>query len=141
LTAANDRLERELVERQKMVEILHQHEAELKDLLQKLERSNRDLQDFAYIASHDLQEPLRKVQAFAQRLTKRSAGQLDEDSLGYLERMNSAASRMQAMVNDLLMYSARGQREENRSIETVANRSSRIWKSALRAGWAGSRRD
>lgn len=71
----------------------------------ELERSNRELQDFAYIASHDLQEPLRKVQAFGDRLRSRHAEALGDTGRDYLERMQGAANRMQVLIRDLLAYS------------------------------------
>ncbi len=71
----------------------------------KLEQSNGELESFAYVASHDLQEPLRKVQAFGDRLKVRYAEALDERGLDYLARMQNAASRMQALINGLLKYS------------------------------------
>lgn len=80
------------------------NEQQLRDTLAELERSNRELQDFAFIASHDLQEPLRKVQAFGERLEK-SAGTLDATSRDYLQRMRQAAERMQSLIQDLLLYS------------------------------------
>jgi PAS domain S-box-containing protein len=72
---------------------------------EKLERSNRDLQDFAFVASHDLQEPLRKIRAFGERLADKYAASIDEEAQDWLERMQSAAQRMQIMVNSLLDYS------------------------------------
>ena len=72
---------------------------------QELEQSNRELQEFAYVASHDLQEPLRKIQVFGDRLKQKAADNLDESSLDYLERMQSAAKRMQKLINDLLQFS------------------------------------
>jgi signal transduction histidine kinase len=80
-------------------------EATLRAVRAELERSNRELEDFATIASHDLQEPLRKIQAFGDRLSERSSAALDEESLDYLARMTSAAGRMQTLINDLLHYS------------------------------------
>jgi two-component system, LuxR family, sensor kinase FixL len=77
----------------------------LKKYAQQLERTNRDLQDFAFISSHDLQEPLRKIQAFSERISTMYADALDATGLDYLSRMNSAAARMQKMINDLLAYS------------------------------------
>jgi PAS domain S-box-containing protein len=71
----------------------------------RLERSNRELQDFAYITSHDLQEPLRKIQAFGERLKVKHGPSLGEDGMDYLERMRSSSARMQTLINDLLVYS------------------------------------
>jgi len=72
---------------------------------ERLERSNRELQDFAYVASHDLQEPLRKIEAFGDRLKVKFADTLGEDGSMYLSRMQSAAARMRSLINDLLTYS------------------------------------
>jgi PAS domain S-box-containing protein len=69
-----------------------------------LERSNRELESFASIASHDLQEPLRKILAFSERLETWSARSLDEKGRGYLDRIRSAARRMQQLVDDVLAY-------------------------------------
>ncbi|WP_297797674.1 PAS domain S-box protein [uncultured Marinobacter sp.] len=76
----------------------------LETTLKELERSNRELQDFAFVASHDLQEPLRKIQAFSDRLISTS-DRLTTQDLDYLKRMQSAAMRMQALILDLLSYS------------------------------------
>lgn len=76
----------------------------LEATLEELERSNRDLQDFAFVASHDLQEPLRKIRAFSDRLLVKS-DHLGADEQDYLRRMQSAAARMQALISDLLTYS------------------------------------
>lgn len=73
--------------------------------VQKLEWSNRELQDFAYIASHDLQEPLRAIQAFGERLKTRGEEDLNEEARDYLERMLRAASRMRVLIHDLLEFS------------------------------------
>jgi light-regulated signal transduction histidine kinase (bacteriophytochrome) len=70
-----------------------------------LSRSNRELQDFASVASHDLQEPLRKIQAFGDRLKRKCELQLADDGRDYLERMLNAAQRMQTLINDLLTFS------------------------------------
>ncbi|MDB6124594.1 MAG: Multi-sensor signal transduction histidine kinase [Pedosphaera sp.] len=71
----------------------------------ELARSNAELEQFAFVASHDLQEPLRKIQAFGDRLkTKCDAVQL-QDGRDYLERMQNAAARMQSLINDLLAFS------------------------------------
>ena len=78
---------------------------DLRHFNNQLERSNRDLQEFASVASHDLQEPLRKVLAFGDRLVSSLNGNLDERSKDYLERMMNATRRMQTLINDLLQYS------------------------------------
>src|SRR6478672_2943635 len=72
---------------------------------QELMRSNEELQQFAYIASHDLQEPLRKIQAFGDRLKTKYEAVLTEQGRDYLERMQNAANRMQFLINDLLSLS------------------------------------
>ncbi|MDJ1485266.1 PAS domain S-box protein [Cytophagaceae bacterium YF14B1] len=71
----------------------------------ELERSNIELQDFAYVSSHDLQEPLRKIQAFGDRLMMKEGENLSEQGKDYLERMLSASARMQKLINDLLAFS------------------------------------
>jgi light-regulated signal transduction histidine kinase (bacteriophytochrome) len=82
----------------KSVGILEAYSAEL-------ERSNRELNDFASVAAHDLQEPLRKIQAFGDLLFKNLDGQLPGESSGYLKRMLASAGRMQDLIADLLDYS------------------------------------
>jgi light-regulated signal transduction histidine kinase (bacteriophytochrome) len=77
---------------------------ELKGSSLRLEQSNRELQDFASVASHDLQEPLRKVQAFGDRLKSGSGAALDAQGRDYLERMLSATKRMQSLIQDLLSF-------------------------------------
>ena len=72
---------------------------------QELKRSNAELQEFAYAASHDLQEPLRKIQAFGERLERKYHSALDETGQHYLDRMVDAASRMRQLIDDLLSYS------------------------------------
>ena len=70
-----------------------------------LQRSNRELEGFASIASHDLQEPLRKILAFGDRLKRHCGAALDEKGRDYLERMHDSTRRMQSLVDDLLSYS------------------------------------
>ncbi|MGQ4649453.1 GAF domain-containing protein [Lyngbya aestuarii] len=72
---------------------------------QELARSNAELQEFAYVASHDLQEPLRKIQAFGDRLQSKFSDVLTDQGHDYLERMQNAAGRMRVLIEDLLALS------------------------------------
>ena len=78
---------------------------ELRLYSEELSRSNRELEDFAFVASHDLQEPLRKIQAFGDRLESSFSADLGERGLDYMKRMRNAASRMSLLINDLLDFS------------------------------------
>jgi signal transduction histidine kinase len=86
-----------------MANMQRSHE-ELKIYAGRLERSNKELEDFASVASHDLQEPLRKVQAFSDRLRSRCGAAIDDQGRDYLDRIQKAAGRMQTLINDLLTY-------------------------------------
>lgn len=72
---------------------------------EELQRSNRELEEFAFVASHDLQEPLRKIRAFGDRLQQKFASQLGETGSDYILRMQSASERMSALIDDLLSFS------------------------------------
>ena len=95
---ANRELRLEIVERQRA-------EEKLKAFAAKLAGSNRELQDFAYVASHDLQEPLRKIQIFGERLQAKCGNALSEQGRDYLSRMQNATRRMQQLIVDLLALS------------------------------------
>jgi PAS domain S-box-containing protein len=121
--AARQRLEEEL--RQANEELEHRVEvrtAELEDSNTSLMRSNQELQDFAYVASHDLQEPLRKIQAFGNLLETEYADRLG-DGKDYLNRMRSAAARMSALIEDILQFSrvtTKGREFTSVNLRTVA---------------------
>jgi len=89
---------KDITERKRAEETLNRKAAELA-------RSNAELEQFAYVASHDLQEPLRKIQAFGDRLKTKCDEVNLADGRDYLERMQSAAARMQTLINDLLTFS------------------------------------
>ena len=78
---------------------------ELTTFADRLERSNQELQDFASVAAHDLQEPLRKVQAFGDRLKSKYSDAVGDQGIEYLNRMQDASGRMAILINDLLTFS------------------------------------
>ncbi len=101
-----------------------ENENKLRAFADKLQQSNRELQDFAFVASHDLQEPLRKVQAFGNRLATKYGNLIPEDGLDYLERMQSASNRMQTLINDLLTFSrvsTKAKPFEKTNLEKIVN--------------------
>jgi signal transduction histidine kinase len=80
-------------------------EAQLAEKIEALARSNTELEQFAYVASHDLQEPLRKIEAFGDRLKTKCGDELSERGHEYIDRMQSAASRMRLLIQNLLAFS------------------------------------
>ena len=102
---------------------LKRAQAELAEYAEKLKRSNEALESFAFVASHDLQEPLRKINLFGSSLRRQMDGQLTEKAEDYLNRMQSATERMQAMINGLLELSRvnrRGSTFEQVDLKTLA---------------------
>lgn len=84
---------------------VHQRTVELQQKNKELEKMNTELQSFAYVSSHDLQEPLRKIQTFAARLLDKEEANLSDQGKDYFKRMQNAARRMQILIDDLLSYS------------------------------------
>jgi PAS domain S-box-containing protein len=95
---------RDIHEMKMAQEALQKNEEKLRQVAAQLEHSNRELADFAYVASHDLQEPLRKITVFGERLKALNPAMAPE-SLDNLGRMQKAAGRMQVLINDLLAFS------------------------------------
>ncbi|MBK7131110.1 MAG: hypothetical protein IPM74_11130 [Crocinitomicaceae bacterium] len=85
--------------------IIQQQQRDVLKLTEELKVSNADLEQFAYVASHDLQEPLRKIQSFGDRILITEKSNLSEKGQDYFDRMMNASSRMQTLINDLLTYS------------------------------------
>jgi len=116
LQAANDRLEERVHERtatitnmisalREEIQVRSAAEDSAKKYAEELNRSNLELDQFAAVASHDLQEPLRKIQAFADRLQADSREQLGGKGRNYLDRILNSATRMRRLIDDLLAYS------------------------------------
>lgn len=92
---------------------VQQRTLELQQKNKELEKMNTELQSFAYVSSHDLQEPLRKIQTFSARLLDKEEANLSDQGKDYFKRMQNAARRMQILIDDLLSYSRTNTTERN----------------------------
>jgi signal transduction histidine kinase len=105
LLTANKKLEKEIEERKITEEKIRLLNIQLIENNVHLQATNKELDRFAYVASHDLQEPLRKIMLFTDRLTTRMSDRLDSEVENYLQKILKASQRMQQLVNDLLKFS------------------------------------
>lgn len=105
LAVSHRLLELELARRQKTLDQLRAYEDQLKGQIRQLETSNEELERFAFVASHDLQEPLRKIQSFADLITDRYSSLFDEDSMMFMGKISGSARRMSKLIKDLLNFS------------------------------------
>jgi signal transduction histidine kinase len=105
LTAINKNLENEINERKNSEEKIKALNLELLKNIDRLEAANKDLDRFAFMASHDLQEPLRKILTFSDRLSSGYKEKIDENGKMYIGRIQNAAGRMQMLIRDILTFS------------------------------------
>lgn len=103
----------DLTEKREADEKLKQYANELEQKNKELIAMNTELQSFAYVSSHDLQEPLRKIQVFSTMIKESDGNGLSENGKNYLQRMEKAAARMQTLIQDLLAYSRTNTAERN----------------------------
>lgn len=105
---------------------LHQKTMELERRSEELKRSNEALEQFAYVASHDMREPLRKMSGFSQLLERRYKGRLDEEAGHLIGQIVEGAARLQNLVSDLLEYSRLGKKPEAEPVDLA-----RVFETAL----------
>ncbi|MFY7067226.1 sensor histidine kinase [Nocardiopsis changdeensis] len=123
---------------------LQEQSALLEHQAEELRRSNLELEQFAYVASHDLQEPLRKVASFCQLLQRRYHGQLDERADSYIDFAVEGAKRMQTLINDLLAFSRVGRTKNFAAVDldaalddALSSLSTRLEETGAEVVWDG----
>ncbi|MGZ3930182.1 MAG: sensor histidine kinase [Bacteroidia bacterium] len=105
LKSVNKNLEIEIKDRKASEEQVKELNQQLLKNIEQLESTNKELDQFAYIASHDLQEPLRKIRTFSDRIVTKFGEKLDEEGKLYIDKMQAACERMQNLINDILAFS------------------------------------
>ncbi|MDB5200623.1 MAG: response regulator [Ferruginibacter sp.] len=105
LRAANEQLEKEIEERKKSEAQVNELNVQLMDNIEQLKSTNEELDNFAYIASHDLQEPLRKIRTFSDMLVKKYGETINPSAIDYLEKIDRSSKRMQQLIDDILSFS------------------------------------
>lgn len=105
LVKINTSLEQEINERKASEEKIKELNKQLLINIARLESANKDLDRFAFMASHDLQEPLRKIRTFSDRVLLKYSSALDDEGKMYISRIQNASARMQALINDILTFS------------------------------------
>ncbi|WP_276134170.1 sensor histidine kinase [Polluticoccus soli] len=121
LIAANKNLEREILERINSEEKVNRLNKQLMENINQLKVTNEELERFAYVASHDLQEPLRKIIIFGDRLVAKFRDPLGDEGQGLLERMMKASNRMQLLIKNLLAFSRSATNNNDSYQETPLN--------------------
>jgi hypothetical protein len=102
-------------------EKIKERTAELEKQNEDLEKMNEELASFTYVSSHDLQEPLRKIQMFSGRIMEKEINNLSDEGKNYFERMQVVANRMQLLINDLLAYSRTNNKSGNFELTDINN--------------------
>lgn len=105
LMAANEHLEKEIEERRKSEMQVTQLNLQLMENIMQLKSTNEELDNFAYIASHDLQEPLRKIRTFSDILVTKFKGSMEPAAADYLTKIERSSKRMQSLIEDILAFS------------------------------------
>lgn len=105
LIAINKNLEIEIKDRINSEYKVNELNKKLLENIEQLEMTNKELDQFAYMASHDLQEPIRKIRTFSDRINSKFGDSLDEEGHLYMEKMQAACTRMQKLINDILAFS------------------------------------